>query len=310
MSSRSRCTFLVVLTGIFLGQTWMVYVDAAGRQLPPLSPQAMRGRMLWHRHNCQSCHQLYGFGGFLGPDLTNLAQRLQSHAADAGGEARVEVNRMALVGRLDTVLTTGSERMPAFHLAPPEREDLAAFFEELSRTGTGQIQISAGLPPRELFEGLLGAATALAELDTDPLRGPSTDPLTDTLTDTLTDPLKDPLTDPSKDALTDLVQRGRQVAAERGCIDCHMPNAKSSFRATCLTRIHATVDAERVATVLRQGIPEKGMPSFALDAAEIEAVSAFLGFLGRHGTEIRQGFEAAERGSSGSLLDLPWFEYQ
>ena len=268
MSTRSRCTFLVVLTGIFLCQTWMVYVDAAGRELPPLSAQATRGQGLWFQHNCQSCHQLYGFGGFLGPDLTNLAQRLESHSGEEGA------NRAALVTRLDTVLTTGSARMPAFHLDLEEREALASFFEELSRTGTGQIQVSAGLPPRELFEGLVGAAAALEE------------------------------------PVTDLVHRGRELVAGRGCIDCHLPNAKSSFRATDLTRIHGAVDPDRVATVLRLGIPEKGMPSFGLDPAEIEAVAAFLDLLARRGTDIRQGFEAAERGSSGSLLDLPWFEYQ
>jgi len=62
--------------------------------------------------------------------------------------------------------------------------------------------------------------------------------------------------------------------------------------------------------VLTQGIPEKGMPSFALPEEDIQAVSAFLELLGLHGTDIRRGFETAERGSSGSLLDLPWFEYE
>jgi len=285
-STRSRCTFLIALTAIFFCQTWMVYVDAAGRELPPLSAQATRGQELWLENNCQSCHQLFGFGGFLGPDLTNLARRLESHSAEG------EATRTALDGRLETVLTTGSARMPAFHLAADERDDLACFFEELSRTGVGQIQVSEGLPPRELFAGLVTAAVA-SEAPGEP-----------------GEPEASGTSEAPEELGTDLIERGRLVAAERGCIDCHMPNAKSSFRATDLTRIHQTVEHERVTIVLTQGIPEKGMPSFALPEEDIQAVSAFLELLGRHGTDIRRGFETAERGSSGSLLDLPWFEYE
>lgn len=27
--------------------------------------------MIWQNKNCGACHQIYGLGGFLGPDLTN-----------------------------------------------------------------------------------------------------------------------------------------------------------------------------------------------------------------------------------------------
>ena len=56
---------------------------------PPLDDLARAGRALWHDHNCQTCHQIYGFGGFLGPDVTNGAQRLGD--ADGTPEALAEL---------------------------------------------------------------------------------------------------------------------------------------------------------------------------------------------------------------------------
>jgi nitric oxide reductase subunit C len=263
MPSQIRRTLLITLVGIFLAQTWLVYSDPAGRSAPPLSEEAARGSRLWHRHNCQACHQIYGFGGFLGPDVTNVASRL----GDADGSAE------ALAGRLETVLTTGSERMPAFDLDPGERHALATFFIELAETGVGQVVVSEAKAPRAVFDDVVRSVTA------------------------------------SAGALDALESEGQRVMRERGCIDCHLPNAKSTFKSTDLTRIHASVEPGRVASILTDGIPAKGMPRLALPAVEIEAVRAFLALLNRHGAEIRLGFETAERSSSGSLRDLPWFEY-
>ena len=33
---------------------------------------ASEGRLVWQNYNCEACHQLYGLGGYLGPDLTNV----------------------------------------------------------------------------------------------------------------------------------------------------------------------------------------------------------------------------------------------
>jgi nitric oxide reductase subunit C len=263
MPSETRRILLLTLVGIFFAQTWLVYSDPAGRGGPPLSEAATRGSRIWHRHNCQVCHQIYGFGGFLGPDVTNVAFRL----GDQDGSAAV------LAERLETVLTTGSERMPAFHLDVDERLALATFFTELSRTGVGQVVVSEARAPREVFDDVVRSVEA------------------------------------SAGALSPLEVEGQRVMRERGCIDCHLPNAKSTFKSTDLTRIHGSVEPARVASILTDGLPAKGMPRFALPPAEIEAVAAFLSLLELNGAEIRLGFETAEKSSSGSLLDLPWFEY-
>ena len=83
MNTGTRKILLVSLVLVFFVQTWFVYSDEAGRATPALSAEAARGRELWHEHNCQSCHQIHGFGGFLGPDLTNATLRLTDARLEA-----------------------------------------------------------------------------------------------------------------------------------------------------------------------------------------------------------------------------------
>ncbi len=126
---------VLALVAAFCGQTLLVYGDATGRELPPLSAAALRGRALWHSHGCQACHQLHGFGGFLGPDLTNLATR--------AGEG--------LSARLAGVLDQGRGAMPAFHLSRRAQEDLAQFLVAMNATGVGQVRLGGGAGPRDVL---------------------------------------------------------------------------------------------------------------------------------------------------------------
>ncbi len=36
-----------------------------------MDEQSSAGKLIWQKYNCGACHQVYGLGGFLGPDLTN-----------------------------------------------------------------------------------------------------------------------------------------------------------------------------------------------------------------------------------------------
>ncbi|MCK5944870.1 MAG: c-type cytochrome [Planctomycetes bacterium] len=125
------------LLAAFVVQTAMVYTDDTADGFAPLSEEALRGRRLWHRHNCQTCHQIHGFGGFLGPDLTNAGKRLTKE-------------------RLDQVLTVGSAQMPAFHFSEDEILDMDAFFYELSDMGVG---VPRAYPPLDVMT-VLGAVDA------------------------------------------------------------------------------------------------------------------------------------------------------
>ncbi|MDP6410189.1 MAG: c-type cytochrome [Planctomycetota bacterium] len=148
MDVRTRQLLLAVLVAIFGLQTWRVYSDPSGRRRS-LSPVASDGQAIWREHNCQSCHQLYGFGGFLGPDLTNTVVEISSE-------------------RLASILTVGAGQMPAFHLDEPAREAVAIFLREIDATGVSQPVLGEVVPPAELLRDLVEAG---GELDPDVARG-------------------------------------------------------------------------------------------------------------------------------------------
>ena len=132
-----RKVLMAFLVSAFALQTFLVYSDDTGRDLPPLSDEALEGRAVWLSNNCQACHQFYGFGGFLGPDLTNAASRLDR-------------------ARLDEVLTKGVAQMPAFHLSDTEIGAIEAYLREMDGTGIGQARVP--LPDLPAFrEGIRDA---------------------------------------------------------------------------------------------------------------------------------------------------------
>lgn len=123
-----------VATLAFAGQSWLVYDDEPSKV--QLEGTELDGAETWHASQCQACHQLYGYGGFLGPDLTNAA-RLHGP--------------QGLRQRLDDLLEHGSGQMPAFpELGPDEREALAAFLEAMDRSGLGEARV-AGTDLAELL---------------------------------------------------------------------------------------------------------------------------------------------------------------
>lgn len=77
------------------------------------------GRLVWQKYNCQSCHQLYGLGGYLGPDLTNVYS--------AQGKGELFINAM---------LKTGTPKMPVFHLSEIEQTQLIAFLKTTDASGS------------------------------------------------------------------------------------------------------------------------------------------------------------------------------
>lgn len=73
-----RTTPLVLgaLAVLFAGFTAFIHLDP-GRTPAAATPttSALKGREQWHQGNCSTCHQIYGLGGYLGPDLTNVYSR-------------------------------------------------------------------------------------------------------------------------------------------------------------------------------------------------------------------------------------------
>ncbi|MDR3543592.1 MAG: c-type cytochrome [Desulfosporosinus sp.] len=53
-----------------------VAVTLISARLPsPMSEQTIAGKLVWQRHNCISCHTLFGNGGYVGDDLTHITAK-------------------------------------------------------------------------------------------------------------------------------------------------------------------------------------------------------------------------------------------
>lgn len=111
----------MALVAVYVAVSVVAYTDYPRTQgEPPLDALELAGAQIWRRHNCQACHQIYGFGGFLGPDLTN---RVTDDTAD---------------DEFTEILTRGSGKMPAFRLSPADREAVLAWLRAIHRTGRSQ----------------------------------------------------------------------------------------------------------------------------------------------------------------------------
>lgn len=110
---------MAFLVAAFAVQTALVYSD---EPTGPIPEDAIRGRALWHDNGCQVCHQFYGQGGFLGPDLTNAYSAVDT-------------------ARLRLLLTIGSGQMPAFGFSEAEIRDFRAFLQAMDRPDLGRGQL-------------------------------------------------------------------------------------------------------------------------------------------------------------------------
>lgn len=80
---------------------------------------ASEGRLVWQNYNCESCHQLYGLGGYLGPDLTNVYS--------CAGKGPIYIKAM---------IRSGTSTMPSFSLSPEEETNLLHFLKSTDESGT------------------------------------------------------------------------------------------------------------------------------------------------------------------------------
>lgn len=141
MHATAKQVLLTVLVVAFMVQTALVYGDDRSE---PLDRLALQGRKIWHRQACQVCHQLWGQGGFLGPDLTNAARRVDSV-------------------RMSTLLSVGSRQMPAFHLSTDEIAAVRAYLTALDRPERGRGQVRLGRPDGTGWERLERVASPLLD---------------------------------------------------------------------------------------------------------------------------------------------------
>jgi nitric oxide reductase subunit C len=101
---------------------YSVYVWTAGTDLPrslPADPYVAAGFALFQEKNCVACHQFYGLGGHMGPDLTNVIS-----APDKGADyARAFIE-------------SGTDKMPDYGFDTAEVDALVRFLEFVDSSGT------------------------------------------------------------------------------------------------------------------------------------------------------------------------------
>lgn len=100
---------------------YSMYVYTAGTEVPKpvaFNDEVMAGQRLVQEHNCTACHQFYGLGGYMGPDLTNVI------SATGKGPLYAAV-----------FIRNGTGRMPNFHFTDKEVDAVVAFLTYVDVAG-------------------------------------------------------------------------------------------------------------------------------------------------------------------------------
>lgn len=93
-----------------------------------ITPEVVRGKHIWEKHDCIGCHSLLGEGAYFAPELGNVYKR-------RGGDFIKGWIKGQPSG------APGRRQMPQFNLTDQELDDLVAFFK-----WTGEIN-TANWPP-------------------------------------------------------------------------------------------------------------------------------------------------------------------
>lgn len=88
-----------------------------------LTEDAKKGKLVYQEFNCTACHQIYGLGGYMGPDLTNVI------SATGKGPAYAKA-----------FLQGGTQRMPNFNLSEEKMKQLIAFLTYIDKTGISPVK--------------------------------------------------------------------------------------------------------------------------------------------------------------------------
>lgn len=110
----------LLLMGSYIVYSGMVYTKGTMTTLqysPSEQASIDKGRSLFQQYNCTACHQLYGLGGYLGPELTT------AYSDPLRGE-----------GYLRAFLQAGGKRMPNYHFTPGEIAAIVSFLKYVDST--------------------------------------------------------------------------------------------------------------------------------------------------------------------------------
>ena len=114
-SDRNKYVLAMFLVGGFIIYTFQLYNSLPVKQIA-VSQAEDNGKILWQKKNCISCHQIYGLGGYLGPDLTNVYSKKGAVYISA-------------------ILRGGTYIMPNMDLTDSEIEELLAYLKDVDQSG-------------------------------------------------------------------------------------------------------------------------------------------------------------------------------
>ncbi len=122
--SKKIVVFVVLATG-FLAYSFFLYAN------PPADTSyhdvsVAKGKVAWQKYNCNACHQVYGLGGYLGPDVTNVYSKGP--------------------GYIKAFLQNGTGIMPDFELSEEEMNNLVEYFKHLDQSGKADPRTFKILP--------------------------------------------------------------------------------------------------------------------------------------------------------------------
>ncbi|MCC7018829.1 MAG: cytochrome c [Ardenticatenales bacterium] len=138
-ATRHRRAIVAVLVLLFVVQTVLTWTTstAVPTERGGLSQQARRGRQWYQEFNCTACHQFYGLGGYMGPDLTNVTR-----AKGKGPEYT------------KAFILHGTARMPNLGVDKSQADDLVAYLDAMAASGTYPIR-AANLTPYGTYKEMI-----------------------------------------------------------------------------------------------------------------------------------------------------------
>ena len=117
-----RVSTYIILIILYACFSAMVYTHGteSNVSLPEKEMEmAGKGKILFQENNCIACHQIYGLGGYIGPDLTT------AYSDKTRGEAYMRA-----------ILQTGGSRMPVYHFNEIEINSIIAYLKYVDSTAT------------------------------------------------------------------------------------------------------------------------------------------------------------------------------
>ena len=115
-----KITSFLVMMILYLGYSGLVYTKGTASSLQFSTAELARinkGKSLFQQYNCMACHQLYGLGGFLGPELTT------AYSDPARGELYMK-----------TFLQAGGARMPKYAFTEDEINSIVSYLKYVDST--------------------------------------------------------------------------------------------------------------------------------------------------------------------------------